>query len=109
MNLPRKNFITNNQGFTCLNCQATVPPHPTSCRNHCPFCLYSLHVDLDTPGDRASTCHGLMKPLGLEGGSRKGHLGQDLLHECTLCKKRLKNLLAEDDDWKQTFLIAKND
>ncbi|WDF05905.1 RNHCP domain-containing protein [Shouchella hunanensis] len=32
-----------------------------SYRNHCPFCLYSKHQDI-IPGDRASTCGGLMEP-----------------------------------------------
>ena len=96
----RTNFIAHDDGFTCLNCKKKVKPLGRGCRNHCPFCLFSLHVDRAVPGDRQSTCHSLMKPLRLEAGSRKGFLGYDLLHECTGCKKQIKNLLAEDDDWE---------
>lgn len=99
MNSPRKNFIHNNEGFICKKCGKTVPPLPRGCRNHCTHCLYSLHVDNFVPGDRQSTCLHLMKPLRLEPGSRKGHLGQDLVHECEQCGKQIKNILAEDDNW----------
>ena len=33
--------------------------------DHCPRCLWSKHVDDQIPGDRASTCHGLMEPIGV--------------------------------------------
>ena len=98
----RKNFITRDRdkGFTCQNCHREVPPLGRSYRNHCPFCLYSFHVDAEVPGDRASPCHGLMKPIGLESGSRKGYLGMDIVHECERCGKRIKNLLDEGDAWQ---------
>ncbi|HLR46538.1 MAG TPA: RNHCP domain-containing protein, partial [Deinococcales bacterium] len=54
-----------NTGFTCSNCGAEVPPLARGgCRNHCPRCLHSLHVDVN-PGDRASDCGGLLEPVGL--------------------------------------------
>lgn len=103
----RKNFIARDDGFTCQNCQRKVPPlrqskntRGKSYRNHCAFCLYSLHVDAEVPGDRASPCRGLMKPIGLESGSRKGYLGMDVVHECVKCGKRIKNLLDEGDEWE---------
>ena len=68
----------------------------TKNRNHCPFCLYSLHVDEEI-GDRKSDCGGLMhakakmyKPDGEEG----------LVHECEECGKERKNRVAGDDDPK---------
>lgn len=100
MNQNRKNFIAKDEGFTCLNCGKKIPPLGRSYRNHCKFCLYSLHVDREIPGDRASNCHGLMKPISLESGSRKGYLGMDVIHECEKCGKRIKNLLNEGDSWE---------
>lgn len=74
-----------------------ISKHPTgSARNHCPFCLYSKHVDKEFPGDRASECPGLMAPVGFE--SRKGR-GTVVVHECEICKKRIVNKLAPDDDY----------
>ena len=34
-------------------------------RNHCPYCLYSLHVDGRVPGDRDSECRSRMAPVGV--------------------------------------------
>lgn len=60
-------FIMKNEDFVCQYCGKQVEKHPTgSARNHCPFCLYSLHLDADFPGDRASDCHGLMRPVGID-------------------------------------------
>ena len=55
----------HNTGFVCQNCGAEVAPQNVSERNHCPHCLYSLHVDLNVPGDRKSVCHGKMKPIAV--------------------------------------------
>ena len=101
MSHQRKNFIARDESFKCQHCDRDVEPLGRGCRNHCPHCLHSLHVDKDIPGDRLSPCKALMKPLHLESGSRKGYLGFDLLHECTRCGKKIKNLLAEDDQWEQ--------
>ena len=54
-----------NTAFTCEHCgREVVPLTSGSYRNHCPFCLYSKHVDA-LPGDRMSECGGLMEPVGL--------------------------------------------
>ena len=34
-------------------------------RDHCPYCLYSKHLDIN-PGDRANECEGLLRPIGIE-------------------------------------------
>ena len=57
-----KRFSKNDSGFICGHCGRAVEPLGYSSRNHCPFCLWSLHADVN-PGDRASTCGGLMKPV----------------------------------------------
>ena len=42
--------------FRCHHCRADVPEDApgTRNRNHCPFCLWSRHVDIE-PGDRAAS------------------------------------------------------
>ena len=99
MSQERTNFIHRDESFNCEHCGEKISPLGKGCRNHCPFCLYSKHVDEKVPGDRKSDCEGLMKPLNLESGSRKGYLGYDILHKCKRCGKQIKNMLAEDDDW----------
>ena len=49
-----------NTGFACVHCTLPVPANTDGhYRNHCPYCLWSLHVD-DLPGDRASECRAPM-------------------------------------------------
>lgn len=88
-------FIMKNESFCCENCGEEIVKHPTgSARNHCPFCLYSKHLDKEFPGDRASECLGLMKPIGKDYHKNKGWM---IIHECKKCWKKMKNKLAEDD------------
>jgi DNA-directed RNA polymerase subunit RPC12/RpoP len=83
-----------NAGFACANCGAAVAPLQNgSYRNHCPFCLYSRHVDR-RPGDRASSCRGLMEPVGVDYRSAKGFM---VVHRCLSCGFTRPNRIAEDD------------
>ncbi|MCL5410632.1 MAG: RNHCP domain-containing protein, partial [Patescibacteria group bacterium] len=73
-------------------------------RNHCPFCLWSKHVD-EVPGDRNSSCQGKMEPLALtfktEGVDKYGQKNQGelmLVHQCLVCNKFSINRIAGDDD-----------
>ena len=45
------------ESFTCKVCGRLVTPEGagSSHRNHCPYCLSSLHVDIE-PGDRCRRC-----------------------------------------------------
>lgn len=82
-----------NTGFICEQCGSQVLPLTNgSYRNHCPFCLYSKHVD-NKMGDRLSQCRGLMSPIDLTYTSKKGY---QLTHECQSCGKRQKNKVAKD-------------
>ena len=84
---------SENTAFTCLECGFEVAPLSNgSYRNHCPQCLYSLHVD-HTPGDRASCCSGLMEPIGMRHKSGKGF---QILHRCTTCGQVQANKIAKD-------------
>ena len=66
-------FTEIDEEFICEHCGKLVPKLEYSCRNHCPYCLYSKHVDIN-PGDRAETCHGTLKPIGIELNSKKGYV-----------------------------------
>jgi hypothetical protein len=82
-----------NRGFHCINCGADVRPLTNgSYRNHCPACLCSRHVDLQ-PGDRASDCRGLMRPVGLVYRRKKGW---QIVHRCERCGTQGVNRLAAD-------------
>ena len=84
-----------NESFSCDNCWKEISKHPSwSARNHCPFCLYSKHLDKDFPGDSASECYSTMKALCKDYHKNKGWM---VVHECMKCWKKISNKLAEDD------------
>lgn len=88
-------FIMKNESFACENCKEEISKHPSgSARNHCPNCLYSKHLDKEFPGDRASECLWLMKPVWKDHRTNKGWM---VIHECQKCTKKIPNKLAEDD------------
>ena len=81
-----------NKGFICEHCgQRVLPTTNGSYRNHCPFCLYSKHMDIK-PGDRQCQCHGLMKPAGLKYHTKKGF---QIIYECLKCGKKKVNKVAD--------------
>ncbi len=83
-------------GFECAHCGATIPQAGAGSehRNHCPRCLYSLHVD-DVPGDRAACCGGAMEPVSV--WVRRG--GEwAIIHRCTQCGALHSNRIAADDN-----------
>ena len=89
-----KKFTKNDSGFICINCGHIVKNLGYSSRNHCPRCLYSIHVDIN-PGDRANDCHGFLKPYAVEINSKKGYV---ILYKCQKCGFTSKNKAADDDD-----------
>jgi hypothetical protein len=92
MSLTFGKFTKVNEGFQCAHCLRQVPPQSASCRNHCPFCLHSKHVDLH-PGDRQNPCHGLMEPRGYETNAKKGLV---LVFKCLKCGAEGRNVAALD-------------
>ena len=60
-----KKFYKSDESFICENCGKEVEKLNYTSRDHCPYCLYSKHVDIN-PGDRMNTCKGLLKPIGIE-------------------------------------------
>lgn len=98
--MKNKRFIHKNEGFICEYCHKKVLPASSGCRDHCPFCLYSKHVDIN-PGDRLNDCGGLMKPIGYELSSKKGIV---IIYKCIKCRKIHKNLaLLEDNVQKDNY------
>ena len=97
-------FIEIDEPFICENCGNEVKPLGYSCRNHCPKCLYSKHVDKE-PGDRAEKCHGLLKPIGMENNPKKGYV---IIYKCEKCGAIRKNKMANDDDFNLLLEIVKN-
>jgi DNA-directed RNA polymerase subunit RPC12/RpoP len=86
--------VGRNTGFTCCRCGREVPPLAAGgCRNHCPYCLYSLHVDL-LPGDRANECGGVLEPIGVVSDARKGYV---VVYRCLSCGQVRRNKAALDD------------
>lgn len=82
--------------FICRKCHKEVfqSAPGTKNRNHCPYCLYSLHLD-NKPGDRGSTCGGLMEPIAK---LYKNDGEEVIVHKCLKCGKIRKNRVAGDDN-----------
>lgn len=90
-----RRFTKNDEGFTCVHCGKIVKPLGYTSRDHCPHCLYSLHVDI-MPGDRSNDCKGELVPIGLA----KSKKGYQIVYKCSRCNKIVKNITAEDDNKK---------
>ena len=84
------------ESFHCAHCGKEIHPEGAGSqhRNHCPHCLYSLHVD-EEPGDRKATCHGQMEPIGVI-SKRDGDWS--ILHLCKSCGKLSLNRALADDN-----------
>ncbi len=89
-----KMFTKNDEGFVCINCGKIVEPLKYSSRDHCPYCLCSLHID-NMPGDRANECKGILRPIDLEYSQNKGFV---LIYRCEKCHMLHKNKVADDDN-----------
>ena len=63
-------FIKNDESFECINCHKKVEKLKYTSRDHCNFCLHSIHVDI-MPGDRKNSCKGLLVPKYIETTSKK--------------------------------------
>lgn len=94
--------------FRCAHCRASVSSAPllsgVNNRNHCPYCLWSCHLDLYAVGDRLSACKAPMKPVGLTMKKSRNKYQSEargelmLIHECAECKALSINRIAADDD-----------
>lgn len=103
--MSRNKQITNtHETFICSQCGNTVPPADSggSQRNHCPKCLWSLHVDLKK-GDRRCGCRGVMEPISVW---VKPSGEWAIIHRCTGCGFIRTNRIAADDNEMLLFALA---
>ena len=98
-----KMFIEIDEAFKCEVCGAEVLPLGYTCRDHCPKCLCSKHVD-KYPGDRAENCKGILRPTGIENNAKKGYI---IIYKCDRCGEIRRNKMADDDDFNLAMEIVK--
>jgi len=99
--------IDINTDFKCRHCGAYVSASRALAgvanRNHCPYCLWSRHLDLFEAGDRLAACKALMRPAGLtlkNSRNKYARIGSGelmLVHRCTDCERISINRIATDD------------
>ncbi len=97
-----------NAHFVCASCNSGVLPLQNgSYRNHCPFCLASVHVD-NVPGDRSNLCKGVMKACKILYHKKKGW---QIIHRCQKCSIEKVNKIAEGavqpDNWQLLVNLSK--
>lgn len=97
-----KQFIKNNEEFTCFHCNKLVEKHPTSSRDHCNHCLYGLHVDIN-PGDRMNDCKGALEPIGLKIANGKTQIA----YKCQKCQQQVFCIKADDDNAEEIINLGK--
>ncbi len=97
-------FIKNDNSFICINCKKEVEKLKYTSRDHCKYCLYSLHVDV-FPGDRANDCKGVLKPINVITDSKKG---KQIVYKCLKCGAEIKNIVANDDNLDEIYKIVNN-
>ena len=101
--------------FKCAHCHAVVSSahllSGVNNRNHCPYCLWSCHLDLFAAGDRLSACKAPMKPIGLTMKKGRNKYQREargelmLIHECVECRTLSINRIAADDDSETVMAV----
>lgn len=89
--------------FMCENCHREVSTLNYTARDHCPFCLYSKHVDIN-PGDRSNNCQGLLVPISIE----KYKNTYKIIYKCSKCNQIHKNIMANDDNMEKIINLSVN-
>ena len=90
------------ENFICENCGNDVHKLGYTARDHCPYCLYSKHLDIN-PGDRQNKCQGLMKPVAIE----KFKNSYKIIYSCIKCHQSHKNIMAIDDNFDIIIALSK--
>jgi len=94
-----KTFQKKVEDFRCEHCGKIV--NGSGYPNHCPDCLWSKHVDIH-PGDRASSCKGMMQPISVSQKSGEWVIR----HKCLLCGHEKNNKAAKDDDMRRIIELS---
>lgn len=90
-----KEFTMKDEEFICRNCGKKVEKLNYTARDHCPYCLTSIHID-NNPGDRSCTCLGTLNPIAIE-PFKKGKY--KIIYKCDRCNIIKKNVMANDDNF----------
>ena len=111
-------YNPHNIDFRCVHCRHHVSADALLAgvynRNHCPYCLWSRHMDWRKPGDRMAACKAQMQPIGLTvKRARKKYASEKsgelmLIHLCMDCGKLSINRLAADDDSDKVMNLFTN-
>ena len=96
-----KKFNMRDEEFICENCHKQVEKLNYTARDHCPYCLYSKHVDIN-PGDRQNNCQGLLKPISIE----KFKNTYKIIYKCQKCNQYHKNIMAIDDNYDKIIELS---
>lgn len=90
-----------NEPFICEHCGKKVSKSDYTARDHCPYCLYSKHVD-NNPGDRMNPCKGLLVPIGIE----KFKQSYKIIYRCEKCQTIHKNIALRDDNIEEIIHLS---
>jgi DNA-directed RNA polymerase subunit RPC12/RpoP len=96
-----KTFTKKVENFICAHCGAEVIGNGYT--NHCPKCLWSCDVDIN-PGDRASNCGGMMKPISVSFEKNEFIIK----HKCEKCGKEKRQHAAENDNTDELIKLSTN-
>lgn len=101
-------YTQSEEVFKCRHCHRFVCPLPYGGhhRNHCPFCLYSRHVDERKSGDRLSTCGASMEPVGYFQRPNGEYV---IVHHCLGCDEERFNRIAADDDFELVLTLPEQE
>lgn len=100
--MEKKRFTMIDEEFICINCNKKVEKLNYTARDHCPYCLHSIHVD-NNPGDRECLCHGLLVPKSIEKDKKDLY---KIIYKCNKCGSIKKNIQAIDDSIDEIIKIS---
>lgn len=99
-----KKFTMRDEEFICENCHKNVTKLGYTARDHCPYCLYSKHVDIN-PGDRENECCGMLEPIDIE----KFKNTYKIIYKCQKCHQIHKNIISNDDNFEKIINLSIQD
>lgn len=99
-----KKFTMRDEEFICDHCHKNVTKLGYTARDHCPYCLYSKHVDIN-PGDRENECGGMLEPIGIE----KFKNTYKIIYKCQKCHQIHKNIISNDDNFEKIINLSIQD
>ena len=102
--LNKAKFTMIDENFICDVCKKEVKKLGYTARDHCPHCLCSKHVDIN-PGDRSSTCHGILEPIGMELAKKNKY---KIVYKCNKCNMIKRNVTADDDNFDKILEVMAN-